>query len=443
MRKTVLFCCSSANPEGGMQTWLERICSGVDRNRWRPVVALVRGMELHRPENFKETYLVLETVEIDGRGMAAEGRIRAVMRCVRRIKPDVFVPLTVIDAHDAICRLKLEGWPTKYLLTVIGNVPAQILDARRYRDFVDLAACPGELTCRLLEWAGLPGEGIRHIPNGATLPKRQRRARAEHGPLRLVYVGRMTQFDKRVLDLIPFCTALDELGVEYILDIVGDGPERHRLEQRLAPFRKMGKVRFHGRRSVDEIYETVYPNADCLLLFSASEGFGIAVVEAMMHGVVPVVSRFIGHGAEGIVDDGETGWLFDVGDTRAAAGLVKKLADEPGLLEALGEKARTRVLEKYTWERSIHSWEQAFDEIVQRPLRTGTSLPEKEGHRKGRLESIGLPVSLIDLIRRMRRAMVGVPEEMKGGEEWPWINEGHSADALAEVERVARELDTR
>lgn len=426
-----------------MQTWLERICSGLNRNKWHPIVALVRGIDLHHPERFRATYPDLKTVEIDGRGMAAEGRIRAVMRCVRAVRPDVFVPLTVIDAHDAICRLKLAGLRTRFLLTVIGNVPAQILDARRYKDFVDLAVCPGGLTCRLLEWAGLPGEIIRHIPNGAILPIRERRPRAEKDPLRLVYVGRMTQLDKRVLDMVPFCAALDDLGMEYRLDIVGDGPERSRLEQGLAPYLEAGRVRLHGRRSVDQIYEEFYPNADCALLFSASEGFGIAVVEAMMHGVVPVVSRFIGHGAEGILVDGETGCLFDVGDTRAAAGLIGKVAGDFGLLQSLGERARKQVLERYTWERSILSWEKAFVEIIREPLRVGGPLPEKVASGKGRLEAMGLPAGMVDSLRRTRRALVGVPAAMKGGEEWPWINEGHSPEALARVERVALELDAQ
>ena len=439
MRHTILFCSQTASPIGGVETWLDRLCGGLDPKRWHPIVGLVRGVKAHRPEAFIEAHPGLETVEIDGRGMTAEGRIRAVMRCIKYVNPDIFVPLIVIDAHDAICRLKLQRPQTKYVMTIRGNVPEQIADVQRYKEFTDLAVCPGELTCRLLAWAGVPRERIRHVPNGARKPHRNHVPRPPEMPIRLGYVGRMTRYDKRVLDLILFCQHLERQGVHFSLDLVGDGPERATLEKALSG--KGSHICFHGAKSLDVLYESIYPNLDALLLFSASEAFGIAVVEAMLHGVVPMTSRFVGHRAEGILIDGVTGLLFDVGDVEKAAVNVRELVEHPEYWVRLSNQAKDRVYEHYTWQRCIQGWEEAFTEVLTLPARTGTSLPYKDQGQKGRLDQLGVPPVLTDLLRRTKRRLFGVPQAMMGGEEWPWINKDHDPALLTEIERLARTLD--
>ena len=131
-QRTVMFISQTASPFGGVETWLEHLCEHLSRSgEWRPVVGIVRGLRVHDAEAWRAAHPKLETVEIDGRGLNGEGRIRAVMRTVRKVRPDILVPLIVVDAHDATCRLKLAGDPLRYFLAMHGNLPRQIDDARR------------------------------------------------------------------------------------------------------------------------------------------------------------------------------------------------------------------------------------------------------------------------------------------------------------------------
>jgi hypothetical protein len=57
------------------------------------------------------------------------------------------------------------------------------------------------------------------------------------------------------------------------------------------------------------------------------------------------------------------------------------------------------------------------------------------------LDRLGVPAGLKEWVRGVRTRVIGVPEALKGGEEWPWIGTGHSADHLAEIAQVARRLD--
>ena len=437
----ILFCVPSANSVGGMQTWLERICRGLDPECWRPIVGLVRGAKANCPDAFIEAHRELETVIIDGAGMGTKDRIMAVSRTIKRIKPSIFIPINVLDANEAICRMKLRGQGTKYLMTVIGNIPDQIADAQRYRNFVDLAVCPGSLTCRLLEWIGVPDERIRHIPNGAGKPLLKRSKRNNGDPIRLAYVGRLSNLDKRILDIIPFCKNLIKQQIHFTLDIVGDGPEKERLEQKLNSLEYKNFIRFHGQKSIDEIYQYVYPNIDCLLLFSESEAFGISIVEAMMHEVVPVTSKFVGHSSEGFLIDGVSGMLFNIGDTEGAALCVQKLAEDYELYEKIAKETKRKVHEKYTWDACIKGWSNAFIEILDLKARIGSDLPDSLFRQQGRLEEIGIPEDLTYLIRRLRNRFLGVPQKMIGGEEWPWISKSHDKTLIEEIEALAIKLD--
>ncbi len=431
---TVLIVSPTASVAGGVQTWLREICTRMDQNRWRPIVALLRGPVAHDADRYRAAYPELETVEIDGRGLDAAGRVRAVRRCLRKVRPEVVMPLTAVDAHHAICAAKADREPARYLLTVPGNVPGQLADAQEFLPFADMLVCPGQLACRVLTESGMPAQRVRHIPNGATYPSTPRVPRRADQPLRLAYVGRLSQGDKRAHDLIGFSQALRALGVPHSLDIVGDGSLDAELRTAL-----QGQARFHGRLDSEQIYQTIYPNLDLLLLFSESEAFGIVLVEAMLHGVVPVTSEFLGWGAEGIVQPEHSALSFPVGDVAAAAQQVARLAQDPELLAKLSSQGRATVTGRYRWNQCAAGWTQALDQILElTPRQAGN--PPRPAPTTGRMSM--LPAAAADALRRARIAWRGVPSAMLGGEEWPWISKRHTAEHLQRIEARSRALDT-
>ncbi len=438
---TLLICTPTFTPVGGIETWIDRLCRATAGSNWRAVVGLVRGSSGHRPEKWIDEHPGLDTIEIDGRGMPAEGRIRAVARAIKKVRSDIALPVNLPDGCEAICRLKSQGHTVRYLMTMGGNLPSQIADMRRYRNFIDLLACPGALTTRLaVDWAGLPPQRVRHIPNGAEPATAKRVPRRPGEPIRLGYVGRFSQRDKRVLDLIGLCRHLGELGVDYRLDVVGSGGCEDQLRRGLAEVASEQAVRFRGSMTVDALYRDVYPQLDGLLLFSSSESFGIVLVEAMMNGVVPISSRFVGHRSERLVEEEQTALLFDVGDTAAAARQCERLAQDRDLWQRLSTAGRERMTANYTWERSIARWIQAFEAALAVEPAVG-QLPARLNGLAGRLDRLGAPPALTDLFRRVRRKLLGVPRGMIGGEEWPMVNTDYDRTYLEGIERVIEQLD--
>lgn len=82
-----------------------------------------------------------------------------------------------------------------------------------------------------------------------------------------------------------------------------------------------------------------------------AEGFGIALLEAGACGV-PVVAGASG-GIADAVAEGETGMLVTPGDPEPAADSVRHLLNDPALARRLGDAARARVEERFTWRRVV------------------------------------------------------------------------------------------
>ena len=349
----ILFLSTTGSPIGGVQTWLDNSCVYLAQHRFDPIVGLVRGQKSNDPGQFRQFHPNLNDIEIDGQGLDREGRIRALGRCIRRVNPKIVIPLGVLDGNEACIRAKRSGADLRLIGRAQGNLPPMLADLEDYRDHFDQVVCPGALTRQyLIERAGFSENRVRHIPNGADVATTPRIIREPGEPLRLGYVGRMTRNDKRVLDLIPLCAELKRRGSRVQLIVVGDGPSRSELESGLEPFRDFVAVDDSKRH--DELYSEVFPNLDCLLLLSSSETFGIVLAEAMMNGVVPVTSEYIGFQSERLVVDGVHGLSFPVGDVVSAVDAIESLVETPEAWKtAIGSGTLPRDIELFLGPLSV------------------------------------------------------------------------------------------
>ncbi len=160
----------------------------------------------------------------------------------------------------------------------------------------------------------------------------------------LLYVGRLSN-EKQVDKLRPILEQVP--GVR--LAIVGDGPARESLEAHFAGL----PVKFMGRM-VGEQLSQAYASADIFTFASALETFGLVVVEAMAAGL-PVVSSRVG-GIPDVVQEGVTGYTFDVGDVNAMVEGVRKIVTQPGRLHTMGQAARHYA--------ETQSWPAMMDEVI-------------------------------------------------------------------------------
>jgi glycosyltransferase involved in cell wall biosynthesis len=151
--------------------------------------------------------------------------------------------------------------------------------------------------------------------------------------------GRLIVEQKRVDRLPAFCTQLEQLGLDYRLELLGEGPERPWLERHLPTG---SKVVFHGRKSGEEYWRIL--NAwDVIFFVSDYEGTPISMLEAMAMGAIPVFPR-VGCGGDAYVAAVRPDLLYSAGDLAQAARTCQDLsAMQDAKVAELRERSRATV----------------------------------------------------------------------------------------------------
>jgi glycosyltransferase involved in cell wall biosynthesis len=216
----------------------------------------------------------------------------------------------------------------------------------------DLNLCPSyftlaELEAQSFERVKVWGRGVntdRFSPSHRTQPWRQRLTDGHTEAPLLLYVGRLAR-EKRVAWLHPMMEMLGNAR----LAIVGDGPMRAELKDRLADTPTV----FTGYLEGEDLARA-YAAADIFVFPSASETFGNVVLEAMASGL-PVIAPRAG-GPVDHVRDGENGFLFDPDDLGEMVSLARWLASDLTYTRRLGAAARAHA--------EAQSWEEIMDELL-------------------------------------------------------------------------------
>ncbi|PAW78801.1 MAG: hypothetical protein B9S32_05310 [Verrucomicrobia bacterium Tous-C9LFEB] len=164
-------------------------------------------------------------------------------------------------------------------------------------------------------------------------------------PLRLLFNGRLLHLQKRVLDLPPLLELLAQRGVPAELTIAGDGPDLPKLQSALHAQTAI-PVRFTGALPPWEM-EALLESHDLFLQLSEFEGASVSLMEAMLHGLAPVVTA-IDSGTELLIDE-VNALLAPVGNLEAMADRIESLHHQrariPRLAQAAYETAATHLRE--------------------------------------------------------------------------------------------------
>jgi len=176
-------------------------------------------------------------------------------------------------------------------------------------------------------------------------------------PIKAVTVGRLIPL-KRVDGLLEALKELPDLG----LVVVGDGPERLRLERRARELGVSDRVYFAGQRSKKEALGLMAA-CDLFVLNSVHEGLPHVVLEAMALGL-PVVATAAG-GTPEVVRDGETGVLVP-GRYGTLGASLSALARDPALRRRLGRAARQWIGERLSAENMIRLTEETLLTVAHR-----------------------------------------------------------------------------
>lgn len=182
----------------------------------------------------------------------------------------------------------------------------------------------------------------------------EERARFGIGPNAFVVgsVGRLAP-EKNQLPLIDALAGLRAAGMDIHLMLVGDGPMRQALEQRVAERRVTDAVTFTG--ALADV-SSVLPLFDVFVLPSLSETFSNAALEAMAMRVPVILTRT--GGAPEMIEDGREGFIVDASEVaQRVPELVGKLREDAALRTRMGAAAAKRAQQAFSWNGMIAAYE--------------------------------------------------------------------------------------
>lgn len=168
---------------------------------------------------------------------------------------------------------------------------------------------------------------------------------------RFVYVGKLIEF-KRIENSIIALNRVYE-GKDFHFDIVGDGVCREKLEHLSDELNLNEKITFHGNVPRNKAQEIVN-NAECFVMVSDPEAFGLVYLEAMAKGLITIAAK--GQGADGFIVDEYNGFLCPPRDVDALCGILRKLRSmnteelyrmSSAALTTASEMTDRKVAEKY------------------------------------------------------------------------------------------------
>jgi len=353
-------------PVGGAETLLVELVRRMDRDRFLPELCCLK--------HFGPLGEVLAREIPAFTGLLAQKYDFAVLwrliRLIRRRRIDAVI--TVGTGGDKMFWGRLAGW--------LSGVPVicSSLHSTGLPDHVELpnrllspltdafVAVAESHGCYLADHEGCPARKIRVIPNGVDVerfhprwPNQELRREFDLAP-ELPVVGIIAALrPEKNHELFLYVAALVHVQrptVRFL--IVGDGPERQRLETLAQSLGVADVVRFVGtRHDVPEVLALM----DVLLLTSHMEANPICLLEAMA-GEKPVVATRVGSVAETVLD-GRTGYLVAPGDSIDMAGRVLELLSDADRATTLGRAGREHVIAHWSVDRMVEGYQDMIETI--------------------------------------------------------------------------------
>jgi len=176
----------------------------------------------------------------------------------------------------------------------------------------------------------------------------------------VLFVGRLVD----AKDLPNFLRAARLVINEYpktLFAIIGEGPERGRLEKLCRELDIANNVRFLGATPFDEV-TSYYAACDVFVLSSWSEGFGRVMMEAAL-AKKPVVATDVG-GARITIIDNETGYIVEVANSEQMADRIQRLLGNPQLAQKMGLKGHEQALKLFGFEKNVKKLIAAWENMI-------------------------------------------------------------------------------
>jgi glycosyltransferase involved in cell wall biosynthesis len=324
-------------------------------------------------EGLREAGRRVDVVELPGAFPDADATARAAVAAALAALPDGAAAAIdglalpgAVDCLDAeAARLRLVAFVHHPLADETGLAAAARarfadIEARLLRPLRG-AICPSEETAAALRRYGVSAARIAVVPPGTDKPAAPPAPRGASATLRLLAVASVTPRKGHcvLVAALARLTALD-WHLRCVGSLTRDPATAAALRRAIAEHGIGERVTLAGEHP-PECLAAEYQAADCFVLPSFHEGYGMAFAEALAHGLPIIAAR------AGAVPDtvpASAGLLVPPGDDAALAAALRRIIVDGDLRRRLAAGARAAGAALPDWPRSVECWGAAFDRLV-------------------------------------------------------------------------------
>jgi glycosyltransferase involved in cell wall biosynthesis len=333
---------------GGATTFLLNLGGELVR---RQVPVLVISLEHDNPHAGDFAKLSIPLHVEDDRRNIFEDRILSALRAIRAFEPTAVVGCLGPSSYEV---LRYISSGVTRLALIQSDFLGNYSSVEPYISFVDgIAGVSRRIEANLRAHPILSRVPSYFLHCGVQLPQQTRSIRNRYDPIRILYLGRVCRPQKRVHLFPQILGQLRASGIPFQWTIAGDGPERLWLEAKMTSTTATSAVHFVGAISYRDV-PCLLDSHDILLLASDAEGLPVSLLEAMAHGLVPVVSN-LASGISQVVGQ-DCGILVDPKDVDGYARAIIHLHGRRDELEAKSIVTRERVRVEFSVEAMTNQW---------------------------------------------------------------------------------------
>ena len=243
-----------------------------------------------------------------------------------------------------------------------GVYPKHIMREEQEYDQADLITVPSEFAHRSYVEMGVPAEKLRRVAYGADLSRFSKVADPPADSFEVLCVGQVS-FQK---------------GIPYLLDAFQNFRHpRKRLTmvggvlpemEKFLKTRKLDGVEFVGAVPHAQL-KGLMSRSHVVVFPSINDGFGMVIGEAMACGC-PVISSE-NCGGKDLIQDGHEGYVVPIRDAAAITERLERLAQDPGLRDAMGAHSLERVVSLGGWDTYGRDYVAALESLTAPGARSG------------------------------------------------------------------------
>lgn len=352
---------------GGAEQALLNLLSGLDRERWRPIL-FCHDEPGQEPllEGVRELGVKLTVVpRMDKKHRLAAAQ--SIFRKLRAERPTIFHAQLdwQLGCRHALVVAALAGVPVRLATAhLFVDLPRSVLLYTQQRIVGSgvhrYIAVSREVATRLGVF-GVPGNKIEVVHNAICLERYVRPVNQElrirlagNNCRKIVFTAARLHAQKGHRFLLQAAT----LVPDAVFVLAGDGPDRDQLEMQARHLGLGDRVLFLGyRQDIADLLAA----CDLFVLPSLYEGLPLSILEAMAAGR-PVISSAIG-GTDEAVTHGETGLLVPPGNSTELARAINLVLSNPDLAQRLAATAKARVTEDFSVARMAECNMRIYEEL--------------------------------------------------------------------------------